>query len=85
MPVMIWGNGADFDLPLLWSAFRAVGIMKPWAPYSGRCYRTMKNLVPTVMMMREGMHHRALDDAISQANHLARIVKTLKLEDQIFG
>ena len=83
--VFIWGNGADFDLPLLWTAFRACGIMRPWAPFSGRCYRTMKNMTPTVMMNREGMHHRALDDAISQANHLARIIQTMKLTDQIFG
>ena len=83
--VWIWGNGADFDLPLLWSAFRACGIMKPWPAYSGRCYRTMKNLMPAVLMTREGMHHRALDDAISQANHLAKIVEVMKIREQVFG
>jgi hypothetical protein len=75
--VKVWGNGADFDLPILGAAYVACGLPVPWKPYNGRCYRTLKNLAPQIKLQREGAHHNALDDAISQATHLENIVNTL--------
>ena len=67
---LVWGNGADFDLPILAQAYAACGFGgPPWLPYAGRCYRTLKNLRPGTPIVRQGEHHNALDDALSQAQH----------------
>jgi len=70
----VWGNGADFDNPILRSCYIAIEADTPFRPYDGRCYRTIKGFkgVPK-MMLRHGTHHNALDDAKSQAIHLLEI------------
>jgi len=73
----VWGNGADFDLPILAAAYKAAGGPPPWKPYNGRCYRTLKNLAPSIKLERQGTHHQALDDAVCQAKHLIKIVEHL--------
>ena len=71
----IWGNGADFDLPILGAAYEACGMEKPWKPYNGRCYRTIKNLYSDVPLNSfRGVKHNALEDARNQAIHLMKIV-----------
>ena len=77
----VWGNGAAFDLPILESAYRAVGIPTPWKHWDERCYRTLKAMAPELKMVREGVHHDALDDAKSQARHLQAIIKHLGLKN----
>jgi 3' exoribonuclease, RNase T-like len=74
---LVWGNGADFDQPILAYAIRAAGGVVPWKPYNGRCYRTLKNLAPSIKLERQGTHHQALDDAACQAKHLIKIVEYL--------
>jgi exodeoxyribonuclease VIII len=69
-----WGNGADFDLVLLGSAHRALGVDPLWKYYNHHCYRTMKNMFTAAEYPRMGTHHNALDDAIHQASHLQRIL-----------
>lgn len=76
--VQVWGNGADFDNPILSAAYMAVQLKQPWGPYSGRCYRTLKALHPKEKLVRSGTHHNALDDAVSQAEHAVRMLKALK-------
>lgn len=75
----VWGNGADFDNPLLAVAHHKVGLKQCWPSYNGRCYRTVKNLAPHIKMERGGTHHNALDDAKSQARHLLSIVRQTTL------
>lgn len=70
----VWGNGADFDLPILAEAYRRAGFSVPWAAYNGRCYRTLKNLMPSIKLKRGGVHHNALADARSQAEHAVRLL-----------
>ena len=74
----IWGNGAAFDNVILSSAYRRSGIPQPWQFRNDRCYRTLKGLYKHVKMQRQGVHHNALDDAISQARHLIDIFTTPK-------
>jgi len=74
---LVWGNGADFDLPILGAAYHACGMAQPWGNWSGRCYRTLKGLRPMVPFVRSGVHHDALHDAISQADHAAQILNLL--------
>jgi hypothetical protein len=69
----IWGNGSTFDNVILRSAFAAAGLEYPVRFWADQCYRTKKNEAPGVPMIREGQHHKALDDAISQAKHLQAI------------
>ena len=69
----IWGNGATFDNVILRSAYELAGIPCPWKFWNDRCYRTMKANTPSVKMQREGVHHSAMWDAVSQAKHLQAI------------
>ena len=73
--VRVWGNGADFDNPILISAYHSAGVPQGWGNWSGRCYRTLKSLVKGPKLVRRGVHHNALDDAISQAYHAVALLK----------
>jgi len=75
----VWGNGADFDNPILAAAYAAFNMPQPWKPYNGRCYRTIKNLAPDLKLARSGTHHNALDDAKSQAEHIMAVAMRCNL------
>jgi len=76
--VNVYGNGADFDNPILKNCFIALDADMPFKPYAGRCYRTIKSLpgMPK-MQKRIGTHHNALDDAESQALHMIEMNKII--------
>ena len=78
-PDLLWGNSARFDMGILASAYKACGKVLPWEHWNERCYRTAKNLpyAKAVKLVRHGTYHNALDDAISQADHLRRIMMVL--------
>lgn len=78
--IYIWGNGADFDQPILIAAYNAVNIPQPWGYYSNRCYRTLKNLRPEVPFHRSGTYHNALSDARSQAVHAMALLRVLTMQ-----
>lgn len=71
----VWGNGATFDNVILRRAYERRKMQVPWPFWADRCYRTVKNMCPHIEIARTGTHHNALDDAISQAEHLVRIWK----------
>lgn len=75
----IWGNGAAFDNVILRNAYNKLELQPPWTFRQDMCYRTVKNLYPEVKLDRSGVHHNALDDAISQANHLIEINKIINI------
>lgn len=68
--IRLWGNGASFDNVILAEAYRLCNLERPWMFWNDRCYRTVKALKPDIPAIRVGMHHNALDDAITQAEHL---------------
>lgn len=74
-----WGNGADFDQPIIANAFWHLDADMPWKFYNSHCFRTLKNLFPVSKAPRSGTHHNALDDAITQVQHLHEIVKKYNL------
>jgi len=74
----VWGNGSDFDNAILYACYAAVGKEVPWKFWDSRCYRTLKNLFPAVKMTRQGTYHNALDDAKTQAEHAAEILRSMK-------
>lgn len=65
----IWGNGASFDNAILANAYRRISRPLPWKFWNDRCYRTVAVHLPP--REQHGTHHNALDDAKSQARHLA--------------
>lgn len=69
----LWGNGATFDNIVLRDAYAAAGLDYPIRFWNDACYRTIKNRRPDIKLVREGVHHDALDDAVSQAKHLQAI------------
>lgn len=74
----IWGNGADFDNPILAAAYRAVAIEPAYPKFGARCYRTVKSLYPQVVTPAfEGVKHNALADAQHQARHLNLILERM--------
>jgi 3' exoribonuclease, RNase T-like len=74
----LWGNGADFDNPILAATFAAFETSLPWEWYNNRCYRTLKNLRKDITLGdRQGTYHNALDDAKTQAEHAVRILNSL--------
>lgn len=79
LDVKVWGNGADFDQPILQTAFEVTGRQLPWSFWNNRCYRTLKSFAPDEKLVRVGNHHNALDDAMSQANHAIGILNKMFL------
>lgn len=77
----LWGNGADFDGPILSAAYAAAGINRPWGHFTGRCYRTLKALYPDVPVKRTGVHHNALHDAQTQARHAITLLRLMRREE----
>lgn len=69
----LWGNGAIFDNVILQAAADATRTDWPFDFRANECYRTMKNRNPDIEFERVGVHHDAVDDALSQALHLQRI------------
>ncbi len=79
--VYIWGNGADFDQPILEAAYQACGMSKPWNYDASRCYRTLKNLPNNKTIKADpfvGVKHNALADAVYQAKHAMKILRINK-------
>jgi hypothetical protein len=73
----VWGNGANFDNTILGYAYHRCNMDLPWNFWNDRCFRTLKNLRPNVKVVRQGVHHNALDDARHQAEHALEIFKAL--------
>lgn len=80
----LYGNGADFDNPILAAAYAAAEMEFP-VRFGGRCYRTLKSLdelfgsaFEAPRLERQGTYHNALDDAKTQALHLIQIVRMVR-------
>lgn len=74
----IWGNGANFDEPILNNAFAKCNFIPPWKFWMSRCHRTMKQTFPNVAAPPfVGTQHNALHDAENQALHLIEILKSI--------
>lgn len=81
--VRIWGNGVDYDNVALRDCYETFDIKCPWRYSHNRCYRTMRALFNKSGhdLQRVGTHHNGLDDAISQALHLIRVLNGTKVND----
>ena len=71
-----WGNGASFDLTIVGSAYKRLGLQTPWHFTNERCFRTIRNQHPTVEYDTDEKGtgaHNVLIDAVFQAKHLFAI------------
>lgn len=74
-----WGNGATFDNVIVSDAYRRLDFKRPWHYTADRCYRTMKAQFPQIKATsRAGTYHNALDDALYQADHMAKILAYIR-------
>lgn len=76
----VWGNGADFDIPILAALFNASGVPVPWKYNAGRCMRTIFNLVdakPGHFGTVNALAHDGLEDARFQAAETAAAMRWL--------
>lgn len=76
--LLLWGDGADFDIIILEEAMRRLNIDIPWTYRSHRCYRTLRALMPNCGEKKDYIApedlHNAEKDAIGQATHLSRLL-----------
>jgi len=90
---MLWGQGANFDPPLLEAAFKAANVAVPWKFFNVRDTRTVYDLFAfdTRDLVRKRIHHNALDDAIHQVALVAaalrkgRAAESTPVEEGLFG
>lgn len=78
--IAIWGNGSDFDLPILGALYAAYGMPVPWKYNAGRCCRTIMDLTSKKMGAFGSVNtlaHDALSDAIYQASEISAAMRHL--------
>lgn len=79
--VLVWSNGPAFDQAVIENAYLAVGLTCPTYYRNVRCCRTLwalaRELVDWEKPKRE-VAHRALADAIAQAEDLRDAMRTLR-------
>jgi len=63
----IWGNGANFDEPILSNLYRTNRMKMPGHYSASRCVRTIKALHPSVPKVEPEIKHDGESDAIAQA------------------
>lgn len=71
-----FGKGATFDNVLLKDAYELAGLPYPLHYRQDECYRTIANRFPDIPYEQFGTAHDSLDDAMSQTDHLLRIVRS---------
>lgn len=81
-PVCVWGNGANFDIGILETAYLQYNQVIPWEFWNVRDCRTAEHLAQPFItrgqVPRDGTHHNALDDALYQAKYVSRMWHTLR-------
>lgn len=78
-PGRVWGNGADFDIVILTSAFQRHGVIIPWAYRNVRCLRTVRAMHDLkIEFLANEIRHHALHDAMAEARSLSTIQELLK-------
>jgi hypothetical protein len=76
-----WGQGKDYDLPLLTAAYRAAGLPMPWGKKHnvGRDTRTAYEMGGVTVTKHSGTHHIAIDDARTEARDVQEAYRRLGL------
>ncbi|MDP2214750.1 3'-5' exonuclease [Phenylobacterium sp.] len=85
-----WAHGPGFDEALLAAAYRAGGVARhrgrpPWQFWNARCTRTIYAAAGIAPNRAKGVHHNALDDAVSQAEAVIEAYRILGLGRRPIG
>ena len=84
--VRVWGCGSDFDNAQLQHLYNQMDFPLPWNFWNNRCYRTLKELNKTIKWdLPPAVAHNAIADAMAQARHACKILKTLKSPSSTIG
>jgi exodeoxyribonuclease VIII len=82
--VMIWTRGTDYDLPIIYSAMRRIGIEPAWKYWNARDVRSVEwqakeygCVVNSGIIPFEGQPHHALYDALHQIKTVHHIQRYL--------
>lgn len=80
--VQVWGNGAKFDLGILFDAYRACGLQAPWKHWNERDVRTLVSFNPEIKKnaTHNGIAHNALSDCHHQIAYCSQIYRSLAPE-----
>lgn len=77
-----WGNGATFDISMIESNMKDLGITPPWKFWNIRDVRTIvdcaSELVDKKALTFSGVQHDALDDAKHQAKYISKMWQALR-------
>lgn len=74
--VVVWGNGANFDISIIEHILKENKVVVPWLYKNVMDLRTFKKYIANdAKIVRHGVHHNALDDAISQAQFVMEYSK----------
>jgi hypothetical protein len=76
--VRVWGNAAAFDNVILRKNYEVAGVAPVWGYRSDMCYRTLKNLYPSIPKVEPDFPHVASSDAIAQLLHLEMILNHME-------
>lgn len=80
----IWGNGPSFDMAMLQACYSALGRSYPWKFWNERCFRTIRDVLEHAgirgvgQIVRDGVYHNALDDAMAQAKYTQKILRAMR-------
>lgn len=81
--IIPWSNGSTFDLVILEHAIRTCNRKVPWRFDNESCYKTLRRMLPQIVVPRHGLKHNTLDDARYQARHLMAILDVVKSVDAL--
>lgn len=76
----VWGNGAAFDISILETLYELYGAPVPWPFWDVRDVRTIVHLAEGIVpkpAFKTGTKHRAVDDAIHQAEYVSKMWQAL--------
>lgn len=79
-PLRLWSNGSNFDISLLENALTQANIPATWPFRAARDMRTLVDIARPFKsdVVREGVQHSALDDAIYQAKVVSQLWQHVK-------
>jgi len=79
----IWAQGPVFDIPIIESLYRQLGIPAPWQYWQISDSRTLFKLKPDLRIRDKGAHN-ALVDAYTQAKSVQAIYKHFNITKQVY-
>ena len=77
--LILWSNGTDFDIPILYSIYDEADIKPYWSYNNVRDYRTLRKTFPHVEADPfKGVKHNAGYDAWNEAAHCVKILDYIR-------